>query len=120
MNNTLLRAEFNFKFAQFTLYAIGVKKINFIITDFHRTAIQQNKRFNEKKSLCDGHKKISYHQKWRAKDIVIIDKNGNPIWGHTPKYDILGEIWKALDGRWGGDWFKEGKTKFDDVYHMEY
>lgn len=119
-NNTLLRAEFNYKFALFTLYAVVIKKVNFIIMDFYRTTAQQNKRFTEGKSLCDGYKKISYHQKWRAKDIVIVDDKGNLIWGHVSEYDILAEIWKALGGRWGGDWFKEGKTKFDDCFHFEY
>lgn len=120
MNNTLLRAKFIYKFALFILLAKITRNIDFIITDFIRTAENQNKRFKEGKSLCDGYKKISYHQKARAIDLVIIDKVGNPIWEHVKEYDILGEIWKSLGGRWGGDWFKEGKTKFNDVYHFEY
>jgi len=122
MNNTLLRAEFNYKFALFTLSAVIIHKINFIVTDFIRTAIEQNKRFKEKKSLCDGYKKISKHQKARAKDLVIIDKKGNPIWEHIPEYDKLGEIWSSIAGKenWGGTWFKEGKTTFNDIYHFQY
>ena len=119
-NNTLLRSEFGYKFALFTLYARDVKGINFIVIDFHRTAPEQNQRFKEKKSLCDGYKKISYHQKRRAKDLVIINAKGRLIWGHVPEYDILAEIWKGLKGRWGGDWYIKGKTKFDDCYHFEY
>lgn len=118
-NNTLLRAEFVLAFAIFTINA-NYKGINFIVIDFHRTAKQQNKRFKKGGTLCDGYKKISYHQKRRAKDLVIIDAKGRLIWEHIPKYDILAEIWKGLDGRWGGDWFKEGKTTFNDIYHFEY
>ena len=109
MSNTRLRAEFNLKFSKFSLYAIEIKKINFIVTEFIRSAKEQNKRFKNKKSLCDGYKKISYHQKSRAKDVVILDDNGKLVWEHVPKYDVLAEIWKALGGRWGGDWYKEGK-----------
>lgn len=119
-SNTLLRSEFGYKFSLFTLYAREIKGINFIVIDFHRMAPEQNKRFKDKKSLCDGYKKISYHQKRRAKDLVIIDAKGRLIWGHVPAYDILAEIWKGLKGRWGGDWFKKGKTKFNDIYHFEF
>ena len=119
-NNNFLRTEFGYKFSLFTIYAREIKGINFIVFDFHRTATRQNMRFREDKSLCDGFKIISYHQKWRAKDLVIIDAKGRLVWEHIPEYDILAEIWKGLKGRWGGDWFKEGKTTFDDCYHFEY
>ena len=119
-NNNFLRIEFGYKFSLFTIYAREIKGINFIVTDFHRTAAKQNKRFKDGGSLCDGFKAISYHQKWRAKDIVIIDAKGRLIWTHIPEYDILAEIWKGLKGRWGGDWYIKGKTKFDDCYHFEY
>ena len=118
-NNSLLREEFGYKFALFTIYAKVIYGINFIITDFHRTASEQYGRFKEKKSLCDGFKKISYHQKRRAKDLVIINSRGKLIWEYTPEYDILAKIWKELKGRWGGDWFKQGKTTFNDIYHFE-
>lgn len=120
-NNTLLRSEFGSKFALFTLCAIILHGIHFVVIDFHRTAIAQNKRFKKGGTLCDGYKKISYHQRRRAKDLVIIDKKGGRlIWKYVPEYDTLAEIWKGLDGRWGGDWFKEGKTTFNDIYHFEY
>lgn len=119
-NNVLLRARFGHEFSKFTLYAFDIKGIRFIVTDFHRTAGEQNKRFKKGGTLCDGHKKISYHQKRRAKDIVIVDENGTPIWKYIPEYDVLAEIWKALRGRWGGDWYKKGKTTFNDIYHFEY
>lgn len=119
-NNTILRAEFNHIFSLFTLYAFDVKNISFIITDYYRSAIQQNKRFNEGLSLCDGYKKLSLHQRWRAKDIMVIDERGRLIRIHAPQYDVLAEIWKSLGGRWGGDWFIEGKTAFDDCFHFEY
>ena len=119
-NNTLLREEFGHKFALFTLYAKDIKGINFIVTDFHRTVSEQNKKFKKGMSLCDGFKKTSYHQKWRAKDIVIIDKKGELVWDHVSEYNILAGIWKELGGRWGGDWYIDGKTDFDDCYHFEY
>lgn len=119
-NNALLRSEFGYKFSLFTVHAIVIYGIYFIVTDFHRTAIQQNKRFKKGGSLCDGYKKISYHQKRRAKDLVIIDAKGVLIWKYIPEYDILAEIWKGLKGIWGGDWFKEGKTTFNDIYHFQY
>ena len=118
-NNTIRRSEFGHKFAFLTLHAFVEYGINFVVTDFHRTASEQNKRFKKGGSLCDGYKKISYHQKRRAKDLVIIDAKGRLIWGHVLEYDTLARIWKGLDGRWGGDWFKKGKTTFNDIYHFE-
>lgn len=118
-NNTILRSEFGHKFALFTLRAYIINQITFVVTDFHRTAAVQNKRFKKGGTLCDGYEKISYHQKRRAKDLVIINARGKLIWDYTPEYDTLAKIWKELKGRWGGDWFKQGKTTFNDIYHFE-
>ena len=118
MNNTILRSNFEYKFALLIFYA-RTFGISFITTSFLRTAEEQNKRFKKGKSLCDGYKKISKHQLGRARDIVIIDSEGNPIWEHTPEYDRLGQLWEQIGGVWGGRWYKEGKTPFDDIYHFE-
>ena len=118
VNNTLLRAKFEHTFAIFTFYSRS-RGISFITTSFLRTAEEQEKLFKEGKSGCDGKTRISKHQKGRARDIVIIDKNGNPIWDYITDYDVLGELWEQLGGKWGGRWFKEGKTKFNDLYHFE-
>ena len=118
MNNTILRSNFEYKFALLTFYA-RTFGISFITTSFLRTAEEQNKRFKKGKSLCDGYKKISKHQLGRARDIVIIDSEGNPIWEHIPEYDRLGKLWEQIGGVWGGRWYKEGKTPFDDIYHFE-
>jgi len=119
MNNTRRRWEFILKFSMFTVLA-EIHGIHFIPTSFLRTAEEQKKLYKAGKSLCDGYKKISKHQLGRAMDIVIIDENNNPVWEETLEYEILGDLWKKLGGTWGGDWYKEGKTKFNDQYHFEY
>jgi len=118
-NNTLKRHEFIYKFALLTLYA-SLKKIKFIITDYIRTAEDQNKRFKEKKSLCDGYENVSMHQKARAIDVVVIDGQGKPLWDDFESYEILGRFWEGLDGSWGYRWYERGITKFKDYYHYEY
>ena len=125
MSQTDSRIKFLFKFALLTFYA-HLRGIRFIVFCHTRTAEEQNQRFKEGKSLCDGYKKISKHQQDRAKDLVILDKDNQPEWDHNPEkeigleYDILGNFWtKVCKGVWGGTWYKEGKTKFDDCYHFE-
>jgi len=113
-SNTRKRSIFNQKFALLTLYA-KTQDIDFIVFSYSRTAEEQKKLFDEGKSKCDGYKKISMHQKDRARDIVIIDPNDKPIWNHIPEYDVLGAFWKSIGGRWGGDW-----ASLDDIYHFEY
>jgi len=113
-SNTRKRAIFNQKFALLTLYA-QTQNIDFICTSYTRTAGEQHKLYLEGKSQCDGYDKKSFHQKDRARDIVIIDPNNKPIWNHIPEYDVLGAFWKSIGGRWGGDWIS-----LDDIYHFEY
>jgi len=124
-NNTLLRAKFEQLFSILTFYSRS-KNILFITFRFLVTAEEQNKLYQQGRTKpgkiitnCDGYKKVSAHQRGRAKDIVIIDSTGKLIWDHVPEYDILGELWEQTGGKWGGRWFKEGKTKFDDCYHFE-
>ncbi|MFW6132220.1 MAG: M15 family metallopeptidase [Candidatus Aminicenantaceae bacterium] len=114
MSNTRQRAVFNQKFALLSLYA-KTQDIDFIIFSYTRTPEEQKKLFDEGKSKCDGYDKISYHQKDRARDIVIIDSSNTPIWNHIPEYDVLGKFWKSIGGRWGGDW-----SSLEDIYHFEY
>lgn len=120
-NNTLRRAEFNYKFAILTIYA-KLKGISFIVFRHDCTAEEQNQKFKEGKTLCDGYEKVSLHQLDRAKDLVIIDKKGNPIWKHVPEYDILAQFWQGLDEEcvWGGQWYIDGKTRFNDCFHFQY
>ena len=113
-NNTLKRADFNYKFAILTIYA-KLRGIKFICTSYTRTAEEQNRLFKEGKSQCDGYKKISMHQKDRARDIVIITDKAKPIWKRTEDYETLGKFWVGLDGVWGGN-FKS----INDPYHFEY
>jgi len=114
--NTLYRNEFNYKFGLLSVWA-EVKEIKFIVFTYIRTAKEQNKRFLNGLSYCDGYKNVSMHQKDRARDLVIIDDEGKPKWDHVPEYDVLANFWKDIGGVWGGDW--EHK-KFDDCYHFEY
>ena len=118
MTNMLKRSEFERKFALLVTKA-ALQNIHFVTTSFLRTPEQQKSLFDQGLSLCDGSFKKSMHQRGRARDIVIIDTEGNLIWEHTADYDFLGNTWEAMGGTHGGRWFKEGKTKFDDPYHFE-
>jgi peptidoglycan L-alanyl-D-glutamate endopeptidase CwlK len=117
-NSTQLRIRFFLKVATLLLYA-KFKKIQLLPTCFYRSADEQAKRYAEGRTkpgkivtYVDGHEKVSYHQKWRAIDFVIV-KDGELIWTHVPEYDRLGKFWKKLGGTHGGDW------SFKDVYHFQ-
>jgi len=105
-------------FSLLALFAY-INKIEFIIFWFHRTAEEQKKLFEDGKSKCDGVKKKSRHQNWRAIDLAIIE-GGKCIWHGTSKYELLGRFWKLLGGTWGHDWYKNKETDFDDIYHFQY
>jgi peptidoglycan L-alanyl-D-glutamate endopeptidase CwlK len=113
MNNTLKRARFVHLFAALTVAAFA-RGIQFVVTSGRRTAEEQHQLFLEGKSKNDGIKKISQHQLDLARDIVIINEKGEPIWDRTPDYDNLGEIWEGLGGRWGGLW-----GTLIDIFHFE-
>ena len=113
-SNTLLRSEFNYKFSMMSVYA-AVKDIQFICTSYTRSADEQNKLFKKSVSKCDGYTNVSYHQRDRARDIVIIDDEGKPIWDEHPYYEILGKFFEDIGGRWGGNF-----SGFKDQYHYEY
>ena len=114
MSNTQLRIDFEERWGLFVFKAFLIEDIEFICTSFIRTAEEQNKLFKDGKSKCDGYIKISFHQKARARDLVII-KDGKATWKHTPEYDKLGEIWESMGGKWGGS-FKG----FKDIFHFQY
>jgi len=117
-NNTLKRAQFNHKWGLLTVFAM-IKEIQFIhpATGYSRTAEEQNALFQAGRSKCDGYEKISMHQLDRARDIVIVDEDGDPVndYGDHPNYAVLGKFWEDIGGRWGGN-FKG----FYDVFHFEY
>lgn len=81
---------------------------------YYRTMEEELKNFNEHKSQIDPTKKPTKHMLWLAMDFVII-KLGLAVWDRIPEYEILGEIWESLGGRWGGS----GVT-LNDPYHFEY
>ena len=120
MSNTQKRIEFNEKFGMLSVFARFVG-IRFICTSYTRTAEEQKILFDKDLSERDGIIKVSYHQLDRARDIAIIGEDGNVIndYKDHPSYTVLGEFWESLGGRWGGRWYKEGKTKFNDIFHFE-
>lgn len=76
-------------------------------------------------SKCDGQTNQSRHQQGRAFDVVLLAKDGRPIWRivgeDIERYKTLGVIAKAHGLTWGGDW-----APFDaisgigfDAFHME-
>ena len=95
--------------------------IKVIMFDFIRTAQQQAKRYTKGRrgipgekiiTQCDGYKKKSKHQGKLAGDLAIII-NGRITWNPDDGYKILGEIWKSMNHRWGGDF------SFKDYCHFE-
>jgi len=107
------RVDFLAKIAKLILRA-ELGGIPLLCFYYHRTAEDQNRLFKEGKSNCDGYKKISKHQVWRAMDFVILDDDGKCIWNHEARYEVLGEIWESLGGTWGGRW-----DSLKDLYHFE-
>ena len=100
--------------------------ITFKTTCFLRTSEQQQALYAKGRTApgsiityADGINSHSMHEYGRAADIVIIDSAGAPVWPHTKEYDLLGELWERMGGKWGFSWFKEGKTSFEDIYHFE-
>jgi hypothetical protein len=90
--------------------------IEFIVTDFDRTAEEQAEKYaigrtrpGKKNTNCDGYKKKSFHQDFCAIDIAIM-KNEKIMWD-DPGYEILGRRWEMDGGTWGGTW--------DDGGHFE-
>ena len=114
MSNTSLRAEFNVKFGMLSVYA-SVRDIRFICTSYTRTAAEQRKLFDAGKSMCDGKDSTSLHQRDRARDIVILDADDQPVWVFTPEYTALGQFWEQMGGVWGGRW-----TEIQDPYHFQF
>jgi len=117
-NNTLKRARFNVKWGLLSVFAT-INEISFIhpLDGYSRTAEEQNMLFEAGKSKCDGYIKVSMHQLDRARDIAIIDDEGNVVneYGDHPNYAVLGKFWEDLGGRWGGNF-----ENFKDVFHFEY
>lgn len=120
MGKNSRRIEFLIKIT--ILYQIADRiGISFLCTCFHRSAEEQNKRYQQGRTLegdivtnQDGYRIRSKHQNWEAWDILII-KNGEPVWPRSRDYETLGEIWKRiLKGIWGGDWRSP-----EDIYHFQ-
>ena len=113
MTKTQKRIKFMQKFAQLVQFA-KVYGIEFIITDFNRTASRQKELYDAGKSKCDGVNSRSKHQDWLAIDICIVKENDVLVWNRTADYEKLGKQWKVLGGIWGGDW-----ESLNDIYHFQ-
>ena len=120
MTRTERRVEFFKRVSQFTLQADagGIRLMPYY---FFRTVQEQNELYQKGRTKpgdivtnSDGITKLSKHQSWLAMDFVIIDDDGKPIWKHNARYEVLGEIWESLGGRWGG------RFKRPEVFHFEY
>jgi len=79
-----------------------------IITAFYRSSDEQNALYQIGRTKpgkivtnCDGYKKKSKHQLWRAVDLAVVE-NGEIKWD-SPVYDELGEFWDSVGGIWGGN-----------------
>jgi hypothetical protein len=81
---------------------------------FYATLEEELKNFMGGKSQIDPTKRPTKHMLWLAIDFVII-KLGLAVWDRIPEYEILGEIWESLGGKWGGRW-----VTLNDPFHFEY
>jgi peptidoglycan L-alanyl-D-glutamate endopeptidase CwlK len=109
VTNTEYRILFAQKLAQFILQALsgGIRLMPYWI---ERSAAEQFQLYQQGRTApgrivtnCDGRKKISRHQRWRAADLVIVGDDGKLIWDASARYELLGRMWKDLGGKWGGD-----------------
>jgi len=122
VTNTETRVQFFLKLCQLVLWAES-SGIRLMVYWYHRTEAQQFELYQKGRTLsgrivtnCDGYKKKSLHQRWRAVDLVIIGEDGTLIWEASARYALLGERWKSLGGKWGGDF----KTPPVDLGHFEF
>jgi hypothetical protein len=85
---------------------------------FYRTPEDQLKAKAEGKS----NRTRGYHQIWQAKDYVLLDSSGKPVWSFDPEnpvdpYWLLGQAWERMHPAtvWGGRWKKPL-----DPYHFQF
>jgi len=105
-----------------------LKGIKVMPISFYRTAEEQNARYQQGRTKsgkiitnCDGYKNKSKHQDWLATDLAIPTSDWKDfIWVMTDEYRKLGELAQHIGLEWGHEWYEEGKTSFDDVWHFQY
>jgi len=121
VTNTEFRVLFFQKLAQLILWA-EASGIRLMPHSLYRSADEQFQLYQKGRTAPgkivtnrDGYKKVSSHQRWRAADLVIIGEDGRLHWEASARYALLGERWKNLGGRWGGDF----KTPPLDLGHFE-
>ncbi len=111
LNKTKKRIDFFYDFSKLVIKARDKKGIEVLPHCYHRTSAEQKNLYEDGKSRT----KHSRHQDWLAIDIVIV-RDGELIWdGKDPDYEWLGQEWRKLGHRWGGDW-----RTFRDCVHFEY
>lgn len=120
MTNTAIRCRFLQHLAQLILQASsgGIQLMAYWI---ERSADQQFTLYQQGRTEpgaivtnCDGYKKISPHQRWRAADLVIVGEDEKLIWDASARYELLGQMWKNLGGKHGGDF-----VGLKDMNHFE-
>ncbi len=95
-------------------YDFGIPKLG-----GKRDAEQQNELYLQKKSKCDGFKKLSYHQSGNAIDIYAY-VDGKASWKRVHLVAIGEHILQVakecfgVDLRWGADWDQDGVMVWDD------
>jgi len=109
VTNTAIRCRFLRLLAQLILRASS-GGINLMAYWIERSAEQQFTLYQQGRTEpgrivtnCDGYQKISPHQRWRAADLVIVGEDGGLIWDASARYELLGQMWKDLGGKHGGD-----------------
>jgi len=105
---TQKRLDFFWRICAFYLYCRFVYKIILLPHCFYRTSTEQKKLFEAGKSQCDGYRKKSKHQLWRAIDFVIVQKVDGEWkcqWKSISvdqKYKKIGALWvRRFKGTWG-------------------
>jgi len=120
VTNTERRILFFQKLAQLILQASsgGIRLMPYWI---ERSAEEQFRLYQQGRTAsgrivtnCDGRKKISPHQRWRAADLVIVGEDGRLIWDASARYELLGQMWKNFGGKHGGDF-----VGLKDMNHFE-
>ena len=111
---TAKRAKFLWMISRLLSFAEG-QGIRLICFQFFQTFEVALQQFEEGKSKIEPRIHSTNHQLWLAMDFVIIDEKDQPIWVRSPAYESLGEFWKGLEGKWGGDWLS-----LNDVCHFEF
>lgn len=93
----------------------SIEDIRLLCFRFISTLAEDLEHFQGGRSQLDPRVRPTPHMQRLAKDYLVIDKDGHPVWARTPEYERLGVIAESLGLRWGGRW-----ASLNDIYHVEY